>query len=199
MSRPAIFLDRDGVINRKRPEGDYVRSWGEFEFLPGVLDALAAMAQTPARIIVVTNQRGIARGRLTEADLAEIHARMVAAIGAHGGRIDAIYYCPHEGGCDCRKPRTGLFEQALRDFPDTDLANSVVIGDSLSDMEAAARVGCRAMLIAEGERRLETLRDAAGQGVVIEACMRSLGEWENGVRARRRPNRPPAPCDHDMS
>src|ERR1700750_861845 len=91
----AVFLDRDGVINRKRPEGSYVTSWGEFELLPGALEALALLARADTPVIVVTNQRGIARGRMTEADLDDIHARLRAAVSAAGGRLDAIYHCPH--------------------------------------------------------------------------------------------------------
>ena len=100
----AVFLDRDGVINRKAPEGEYVTRWSEFAFLPGALDALRALAGAPVRVVVATNQRGIARGRMTAGDLAAIHARMRGAVLEAGGRIDAIYHCPHEGGCDCRKP-----------------------------------------------------------------------------------------------
>ena len=93
-----IFLDRDGTINRKRPEGDYVKTWEEFEFLPGALAGLRGMAENGARMICVTNQRGIARGRMTEAALEEIHRRMLEAVREAGGRIDAVYYCPHEAG-----------------------------------------------------------------------------------------------------
>ena len=120
MARPshvsAVFLDRDGVINRKRPEGSYVTSWDEFELLPGALEALALLAKTGARVIVVTNQRGIARGRMTGDDLEEIHTRLRATVSAAGGRLDAIYHCPHEGPCRCCKPEPGMFEDAAADL-----------------------------------------------------------------------------------
>lgn len=162
----AIFLDRDGVINRKRPEGDYVKSWEEFEFLPGALEGIRLLAGAARRLIIVTNQRGIARGRMSEEDLARIHARMLEAIRAAGGRIDAVYYCPHEeGACECRKPRPGLFLQAQRDFPEIDLARSLVVGDAPSDLEAARRVGARAALIG-----------AAGGGFEAELAAGSLEE-----------------------
>lgn len=142
----AVFLDRDGVVNRKAPEGEYVTSWAEFEFLPGALDGLRLLARTGAPLVVVTNQRGIARGRMTEADLADIHRRMTAEVTAAGGRIDAVYFCPHEGGCDCRKPGTALFERAARDLG-IDLSASAVVGDRASDMQAAATIGALRVLV----------------------------------------------------
>ena len=148
----AVFLDRDGVINRKAPEGEYVESWEAFEFLPGALEALARLAELRAPIAVATNQRGVARGRLTAAELEEIHARMLAAVEAAGGRIDAVYHCPHEGGCRCRKPEVGMFERAAAELGVT-LSDAVVVGDSASDMLAAERVGALGVLIGEREQR----------------------------------------------
>ncbi len=145
----AIFLDRDGVINRKAPEGDYIKNWSEFEFLPGALEAIRILGGLAGRLIVVTNQRGVALGRMSEEDVRQIHERMLEAVRQAGGRIDAVYYCPHEeGACDCRKPAVGLFLRAKRDFPDIDFATSLVVGDSARDLEAAARLGCLAALIA---------------------------------------------------
>jgi D-glycero-D-manno-heptose 1,7-bisphosphate phosphatase len=146
LSLSAVFLDRDGVVNRKAPEGDYVTSWPGFEFLPGALEGLRILAEAGPPVVVVTNQRGIARGRMTEADLADIHVRMSAAVAEAGGRIDAIYHCPHEGGCDCRKPATGLFERAARDLG-IELDSAAVIGDRASDMEAAAAIGALRVLV----------------------------------------------------
>jgi D-glycero-D-manno-heptose 1,7-bisphosphate phosphatase len=136
----AVFVDRDGVINRKAPDGEYVTSWARFAFLPGALEGLARLAASPLPVIVVTNQRGIARGRMSEQDLAEIHARMTREVRAAGGRIDAIYHCPHEGDCRCRKPGVGMFEQAAERFG-LDLTCTAVIGDQPSDMLAAERIG----------------------------------------------------------
>jgi len=141
------FLDRDGVINRKRPS-DYVKSWQEFEFLPGVFDALRTLKQHGFRLIVVTNQRGISLGRFSENDLAVIHERMQAELRKAGGELDAIYYCPHGyDSCDCRKPGIGLFLRAQRDFPDIRFSNSFLVGDSVEDMEAGERLRCRKVLI----------------------------------------------------
>src|SRR5580698_7888929 len=128
-----VFLDRDGVLNRKLPEGAYVSDWAQFEWLPGAVDAIARMNRAGLTVIVVSNQRGIALGRLT------------------GAQLDAIYYCPHDNGqCNCRKPGTGLFEQAMKDFPQVKPENSVVIGDSLSDIQAGQRLGMKTIFI-EGE------------------------------------------------
>ena len=150
-----VFLDRDGVINRKAPEGEYVTSWAEFQFLPRALDGLAVLARAAVPIVVATNQRGIARGHMTEADLADIHSRMMAAISAAGGRVDAIYYCPHAGGCRCRKPGTGMFEDAAADLG-MRLAETAVIGDQVSDMEAAGRIGALRIVVGEPMSRAET-------------------------------------------
>ena len=136
MKKQAVFLDRDGVINMDRP--DFVKSWEEFEFLPGSLEALAALAGTSYKIVVITNQSGVGRGLLTQETLDQMHARMAERIRASGGRIDAIYYCPHvpEAGCDCRKPAIGLFVKAARDL-DIDLTSSWAIGDRYRDAQAA--------------------------------------------------------------
>lgn len=146
--RLTVFLDRDGIINRKPPDGQYVTTWAEFEFLPGVKEALRALKQAGARLVLITNQQGIARGALTEEALQAIHDRMQRELAAVGAALDALYYCPHEEGqCDCRKPRTGLFRRAITDFPDIDLAHAIVVGDSLSDTQAAASLGCRGIVI----------------------------------------------------
>jgi len=172
-----IFLDRDGVINRKQPEPLYVTCWEQFEFLPGALAGLAALARTGAKIVVVSNQRGIARGVYTEAALREIHERMRAAIETAGGRIDAIYYCPHIGGdCDCRKPLTGMFERAAREIPGVDLAHAVVVGDNVCDIEAAARLGCPAVLVGTGERLREILAKVERKGLPVSVCVATLEE-----------------------
>ena len=152
MSIRAVFLDRDGVINRKAPEGDYVKSWAEFAFLPGVIEALRMLIRNGIKAIVVSNQRGIALGRLSEEGLAEIHRRMLATLEAEAAPISALYYCPHDVGvCRCRKPQTELFQRAQRDFPGLDFREAFVVGDSVVDMEAAERLGAKKILIAGPE------------------------------------------------
>ena len=147
-----VFLDRDGVLNRKMPEGAWVTEWSQFEWLPGAIEAIGRMNRAGLTLILVTNQRGIALGLYTEEQLGQLHRSMRADLARHGARVDAIYYCPHnEGACDCRKPGIGLFVQARRDFPEIDGENSVVIGDSLSDIQAGRQLGMKTIFI-EGEK-----------------------------------------------
>lgn len=143
-----LLLDRDGVLNRLR-KNDYVKSWDEFEFLPGVFEALSKWAKAGKRIIVVTNQRGVGKGLMSEEDLKEIHRRMVDEIEKQGGRIDRIYYCTAVSESDRnRKPGTGMFEQALKDYPSMRKERTVMIGDSASDMAFARNCGIRGLLYA---------------------------------------------------
>ena len=143
-----VFLDRDGVLNRKLPEGAYVSDWAQFEWLPGVVDAIARMNRAGLMVIVVSNQRGIALGRLTDAQLNQIHGNMQSFLAGQDARLDAIYYCPHDNGqCNCRKPDIGMFEQAFQKFPDANPGNSVLMGDALSDIEAGRRLGMRTVFI----------------------------------------------------
>jgi len=146
-----VFLDRDGVINRKPGAGTYVTCWEEFELLPGVEDAVAKLNHSGRKAIVVTNQRGVALGLYSLQDLAEIHERLQDKLALRDAHLDAIYVCPHDAGqCSCRKPLTGLFEQAFRDFPTAHAGNRIVVGDSLRDIEAGRRLGMRAALIDDG-------------------------------------------------
>lgn len=143
-----IFLDRDGVLNRKPPEGGYITAWPEFVWLPGAIEAVARMNRAGLTVLVVTNQRGVALGLYTEADLAQIHANMRADLASHGAHVDAVYYCPHDRGvCDCRKPGTGMFSLARRDFPEMTSENSVMIGDSHSDIQAGQAAGMKTIFI----------------------------------------------------
>jgi len=145
-----VFVDRDGVLNRDRP--DYVKSWSEFEFLPRSLDALRLLALHGYSVIVITNQSVINRNMVTRAALEKMHDNMRAASAAHGGHIEAVYYCPHvpEDGCHCRKPEPGLILQAQADYGH-DLAATCMIGDSLKDVQCARRAGCgKAVLVRTG-------------------------------------------------
>jgi len=150
-----LFLDRDGVINRRLP-GAYVSSWKDFEFLPGVVDTLRELSNYFKYFILVTNQQGIGKGVMEVGELEALHRSMLRAIGEGGGRLDAIYYCPHlkTAGCDCRKPRPGMGRRALRDFPDIDFQRSIMVGDSVSDMEFGSRLGMTNVLI---ETKLEEM------------------------------------------
>jgi len=138
MSGRTAFLDRDGTINEKAPEGEYVTDPGGFRFLPGAEEAVRLLDAGGWRVVVVSNQRGVALGRMTMDDVDAVNARM-----AHLP-IEAVYVCPHERGtCDCRKPGTGLFERARAELPDIRFAEAVVIGDATSDIAAGEAIGAR--------------------------------------------------------
>ncbi len=141
--RPAIFLDRDGVLNERAPKAQYIRRPCEFRFLPGALQAMRRLTDVGYRIIVVSNQAGIGRGVMSEEDLAAVHEKMTGEAREAGARIDAIYYCPHDwdAGCECRKPKPGLLHQAQREWH-LDLTRTLFIGDDERDGQAAAAAGC---------------------------------------------------------
>jgi D-glycero-D-manno-heptose 1,7-bisphosphate phosphatase len=148
--RWTVFLDRDGTINRKAPEGDYIRSPDRLVLLDGVADAISRLRASGALVVVVTNQRGVARGLMTLDDLAEVHRRLAAMLDDAGTEVDALYSCPHEAGsCDCRKPEPGLFLRAATDHPAIDFGASAMVGDSASDVEAGARLGMATVLLAD--------------------------------------------------
>jgi D-glycero-D-manno-heptose 1,7-bisphosphate phosphatase len=133
------------------PEGQYVTHWEEFRVLPGVPQALHRLNEAGLRVVVVTNQRGVARGLYTLADVETIHAAFQQQLRAEGARIDAFFVCPHDKNeCNCRKPLPGLFEQAVVQLPSITPATSVMIGDSLSDIEFAHGLGMMSIFI-EGD------------------------------------------------
>ena len=146
----AVFLDRDGVINRKAPEGAYILRWQDFQFLPGAAEAISLLNKAGWSVIVVSNQRCVALGLLTVAELEEIHRRMKHELAGLGARLEQIYYCPHakEPPCACRKPAPGMLLTAAREHQ-IDLSASWLIGDSESDVEAGKRAGCRTLQIVE--------------------------------------------------
>jgi histidinol-phosphate phosphatase family protein len=156
---PAIILDRDGVLNRKPPRAQYVRSWEQWEWLPGSLEALRLLHEARYRVIIVSNQAGIGRGVMTEADLHGIHARMKSDVERAGGRIDAIYYCPHDWdeGCECRKPKPGMLFQAQKDHH-LDLSRIYFIGDDERDLMAADAAECRSALVTPSRSLLDITR-----------------------------------------
>jgi D-glycero-D-manno-heptose 1,7-bisphosphate phosphatase len=144
-----IFLDRDGVINENR--ADHVKSWGEFQFLPGALEALRQLTERHYRIFVVTNQAAVNRGLLTQATLEEIHRRMIITAEGYGASIAGLRFCPHlpEEACACRKPRPGML-RSLAAERQIDLSQSYFIGDALSDLAAGHAAGCRTILVHTG-------------------------------------------------
>ena len=160
-----MLLDRDGVLNKKATRARYVRTWEEFEWLPGALEALRLFSEAGYRVIVISNQAGIGRGTMKEEDVRVIHARMRAEAAAAGGRIDAVYYCPHgrEDGCDCRKPKPGMLLQAQQDFA-LNLRQVVFIGDDVRDGQAGAAAGCRWMQVTPSRSLLDITRGLLASG-----------------------------------
>lgn len=157
-----VFLDRDGVINEKAPEGEYICSAAELHVLPGVPQAIARLNQAGLRTVVVSNQRGIAKGLYTVADVEAIHRAMRETLARDGARLDAIFICPHDKEeCQCRKPLPGMFQQAVEAFPEIKAVESVMIGDALTDIEFGRRLGMPTILI-EGaaERHKPDLAEA---------------------------------------
>lgn len=151
---PAVFLDRDGVINENRP--DYVKSWAEFDFLPGVFEPLRRLATSPYLVVVVSNQSAVGRGLSSCSALEDVHRRMVKAIDLQGGRVDAGSYCLHRpvDRCACRKPLPGQVVGAAGVLG-IDLARSFLVGDALSDVQAAIAAGCTPVLVLTGRGHVE--------------------------------------------
>ncbi|HET6655330.1 MAG TPA: D-glycero-beta-D-manno-heptose 1,7-bisphosphate 7-phosphatase [Gammaproteobacteria bacterium] len=164
-----VILDRDGVINHDSP--DYIKHAGEWHAIRGSLSAIARFKQAGWRVAIATNQAGIARGLFTQAALDGIHARMLEAIEAAGGKIDALVFCPHrpEDHCDCRKPAPGLLREIGRQL-DIELEGVPFIGDTLKDINAARAVGAVPLLVrtGQGEATLATLGNAPDVAVFAD-------------------------------
>ena len=137
-----LFLDRDGVINLKL-DGEYVKNIDQFEFISGVKTSISKLSKLFKRILIVTNQQGIAKRIMSDKDLDALHEYMLLELEQNGGVIDKIYYCPHlsSENCNCRKPNPGMIQQALIDFPEIKLAHSYLIGDSDTDILAGNKMG----------------------------------------------------------
>jgi D-glycero-D-manno-heptose 1,7-bisphosphate phosphatase len=169
-----VFVDRDGVINANRP--DHVTSWDQFALLPGALDGLALLTRHGFDVVVVTNQAIVNRGTIAQAALDDIHARLVQTVERHGGRIVAVLACPHrpDEGCGCRKPAPGLLFRA-RDELGASLDGAVLIGDHVTDLEAARRAGCGSILVLSG-------RTAAGSAGLPAGCLAMLADLHEAAR-----------------
>jgi D-glycero-D-manno-heptose 1,7-bisphosphate phosphatase len=160
MGNIAVFLDRDGTVNE---EVDYLTSPRDLRLIPRSAEAIRRANDLGLKVIIVTNQSGVARGLLTEAELLSVHRSLTGLLADEGARVDGIYYCPHhpsEGTdeyrkeCDCRKPKTGMIERAMREFR-IDPTRSYVIGDRTVDVEMAKNAGARAILVLTGYGRNE--------------------------------------------
>jgi D-glycero-D-manno-heptose 1,7-bisphosphate phosphatase len=167
--KKAVFLDRDGVINRKAPEGQYVTRWEQMDFLPGTSEAIRLLNKAGYFVVIVSNQRCVAKGLITASDLESMHARMRREFEAVGAKIDAIYYCPHEmrPPCACRKPEPGMLLNAARQHR-LDLSASWMIGDSAHDVEAGRRAGCRTARLTSEDNPV-----ADGADVVASSLLRA--------------------------
>ncbi len=157
-----VVLDRDGVINADSPA--FIKGPEEFQALPGSLGAIAALSQADYRVVVASNQSGLARGLLDPGALNAIHARLAREAAEQGGLIDAFFFCPHGPGedCECRKPRTGLLREIATRLRQS-LEGVPVVGDSLRDIEAARDCGARPVLVltGNGEATAQALTDAS--------------------------------------
>jgi D-glycero-D-manno-heptose 1,7-bisphosphate phosphatase len=162
-ARRAAFLDRDGVLNRRAPPGDYVKSVTEFVWLAGAREGVRRLNDEGWLVLVVTNQRGIARGLYSAADVEAIHARAQRELREIGAHVDGFYFCPHrdEDRCSCRKPQPGLILRAAQEW-NVDLAASFLIGDDERDIEAARRAGVRAQQIASDANLAQALTETLG-------------------------------------
>jgi len=178
LSGYTIFLDRDGTLN---PDPGYIRSSDQFDLFPGVAQALSILKQAGARLIVVTNQSGVARGLFSIGDLNGIHAKLRRLLDEAGVSLDAIYVCPHhpDDSCECRKPNRGLIDQAAREQP-VDLARSYVIGDHARDMELAKRVGSRSILVTTGAvlpQQVEGLKTSGSAPDCVASSFAEAVDW----------------------
>jgi len=178
--RPAVFFDRDGTLNE---EVDFLTEPGQLRLIAGAGPAVRAVNQSGLAACVISNQSGIARGLISEADLGPIHDAFRLQLGASGARIDRIYYCPHHPtqgidpyrvDCECRKPRPGMLHRAARELG-LDLPRSYVIGDRIVDVQAARSAGARGILVMTGYG-MTALEECRAQGVVPDYIAPSVRE-----------------------
>ncbi|RJQ66393.1 MAG: D-glycero-beta-D-manno-heptose 1,7-bisphosphate 7-phosphatase [Desulfobacteraceae bacterium] len=160
--KKVIFLDRDGTINRE--SADYIKSWEEFEFLPGSLEALARLTRKGYTLILITNQSAVGRGFVAQQTLDHTHSHMRAAVAEAGGRIEGVFFCPHrpDENCACRKPKPGLVRQACERYG-IDPADSIMIGDSARDILCGRNAGCGMTILVRTGNGLEAEKALADQ------------------------------------
>jgi len=158
-----VFLDRDGVINRD--SSSYIKSWKEFEFLPGSLEAIKLLTEENFTIILITNQSVINRGMVTQSGLMHIFSNMKEAILKKGGKITDIFYCPHmpKENCSCRKPAPGMVLSAQKKY-NLDLSSSYFVGDSAKDIECAKRAGCGSSILVRTGNGADAIKELAKTG-----------------------------------
>jgi D-glycero-D-manno-heptose 1,7-bisphosphate phosphatase len=174
-----VILDRDGTINHDSDE--YIKSPEEWRALPGALEAISRLNHAGYHVVIATNQSGLGRGLMDVAALNAIHKRMLKQLAAVGGRVDAIFYCPHAptDGCACRKPLPGLFEQ-ISDRFGVDLSDVHAVGDTLRDAQAAAAVGCQTHLVRTGKSEglmNNALPEHFPAGTHVHADLNAFADW----------------------
>jgi len=172
-NRNVIFLDRDGVINRDSP--DYIKSWADFEFLPGSLEALCLLTQSDYRLILITNQSIVNRGMVPMEVLRDIHDRLRQSVAEAGGRIEDIFFCPHrpDENCACRKPKPGLIQQANQRYG-IDPAASMMIGDNAKDILCGRNAECGATMLVQTGNGLRAQQDLTEQDIVPDYVVPDL-------------------------
>jgi histidinol-phosphate phosphatase family protein len=174
-----LFLDRDGVINHQK-EGSYIFSIDELVLYEGVTEAMKIFAGLFGKIVVVTNQRGVGRGLMTMADMKDIHLHLTNSIIKYGGRIDAIYFCPDTNNdSPCRKPNTGMALQAQAEFPDISFQQSIMVGNSLSDMDFGRNIGAHTVFLNTTSPHITAAADN------IDFCFPSLIDFAQALLTNR--------------
>ena len=175
-----VILDRDGVINFDSDQ--YIKSPAEWRPIPGSAEAIARLNQAGYRVVVATNQSGVGRGLFEMDTLNAIHEKMHKTVAAVGGRIDAVFYCPHaaDAACGCRKPEPGMFERIAACY-NTDLAGVPAVGDSLRDLQAAARMGARPLLVLTGKGEKTRHDPALPEGTLMFADLAAAVDFILGA------------------
>lgn len=162
--KEAVFLDRDGVINRKPPEHEYVGRWEQFELLPSVIEAIRCLNERGYLVVVISNQQGVGLGRMKATEIENIHAKLAEVLLGHGVTIDRFYWCGHSenANCDCRKPKPGLIYRAKEELG-INLERSYFIGDSESDRQCGAMAGVKTIIVGEGMSLLGAVKLIIGE------------------------------------
>ncbi|MBS1191371.1 MAG: D-alpha,beta-D-heptose 1,7-bisphosphate phosphatase [Rhodocyclaceae bacterium] len=171
-----VILDRDGVINFDSAQ--FIKSPAEWKPIPGSLEAIARLNQAGYRVVVATNQSGVGRGLFDMDTLNTIHERMHKALFAAGGRVDAIFYCPHpaDSACDCRKPKPGMFKRIAETF-NVNLKGVPAVGDSLRDLQSCAQMGCQPILVRTGKGEKTRAEGNLPEGTLEFADLASVVDW----------------------
>lgn len=177
---PAVFLDRDGVLIENR--ADYVRDWSQVVFLPNAISALSNFRNTDYKIVLVTNQSAVGRGLISIDTAEEINQKLVRVIESNGGRVDGVFMCPHapEDGCDCRKPKSGMFLQASRELS-LDLNSSWMIGDAWSDLLAGQGANLQGLILVKTGRGADQLQQPKPENIKNYSVFDDLSDALNSI------------------